>query len=97
MSTTHVTFTVYTDEILVERWEGLSDKVGAEVGRFGRGKPITIGDTFFCTNVHLPNIWGKTLQIEIDENNQYRLEFEQPGSCSASGAIVSTGFRVILD
>jgi len=97
MSTTHVTFTVYTDEILVARWEGLGDKVGAEVGRFGRGKPITIGDTHFCANVRLPNVWGKTLQVEQDECGQYLLKFEQTENCGASGMIVATGFRVILD
>ena len=97
MSTTYITFTVYVDEIVVERWEGLSDQIGAELGRWRRGVPVTIGDTFFCTNIHLPNIWGKTLQVEQDECGQYRLKFEQAESCGASGTIVSTGFRVILD
>ena len=97
MSTTYFTFTVYTNEMLIVRWDGLSDKAGTEVGRFGRNIPVTIGDTHFCANVRLPNVWGKTLQIEIDENNQYLLKFEQTENCGASGMIVATGFRVILD
>lgn len=64
MSTTHVTFTVYTDEILVERWEGLGDKVGAEVGRFGRGKPITIGDTFFALTSTFPIFGGSHYKLK---------------------------------